>query len=77
MNMDGCLLSNLDEQLTVGPSFDSTAIEDRVYPLIASLRDAAETDEDASALLQKIGHMFVDSVHNQEKVLPRRQPGRR
>ena len=77
MNMGGCLLSVLDKQLMARPSFDSTTTEDRVYALIASLRDAAEMDEGASALLQTIGHMFVEGVHSQEEVLPRRQPGRR
>ena len=73
INMDGCLLSNLNKQLTARPSFDNTTVEDRVFALTASLRDAAEKDEDAPALLQKIGHLFVEVPHNQEKVLQRRQ----
>ena len=74
VNMDGCLLSNLNKQSTARTVFNETTEEDRVFALIAPLRDAAFDDEGASALLQKIGQLFVEGLHNQTKVLPRRQP---
>ena len=64
MNMDGCLLSNLNKQPTARPSFDNTTVEDRVFALIVSLRAATEKVEEASVLLQKIGHLFVEGLHN-------------
>ena len=77
MNMDGCLLSDMDKQLMSKPSFDSTTTTDRMYALIVSLWDAAQSDVDASALLQKVCIMFVEGVHDQEENMPRCQPDHR
>ena len=74
INMDGCLLSNLNKQPAAWTIFNDTAVEDRVFALVSSLRDAAFEDEEASALLQKIGQLFVEGPHNQTKTLQRRQP---
>ena len=77
INMDGCLLSNLNKRPTARTIFDDTTVENRVFALIVSLRDAAAEDEEASALLQEIGHLFVEGLHNQTEVLHRHQPYQR
>ena len=74
INMDGCLLSNLDKEPTARIVFNDTTVKGRVFALMASLRGAAFDDEGASALLQKIGQLFVEGLHHQTKVLQRRQP---
>ena len=73
MNMGGCILSTMDQQLMSKPTFDSTTITGRVYALIVALRDAAQSDVGASVLLQKVGQLFVEGVHDQEENMPRGQ----
>ena len=74
IDMEPTLLSYLNRQSTARTIFGDTTVEDRVFALIVSLRDAAAKDEEASVLLQRIGHLFVEGINNQEKVLHRRQP---
>ena len=67
INMDGCILSSMDEHSMPRTYFDSSTDIDRVYALIVSLRDAAQSNVDASALLQIIAQLFMEGVRDQEQ----------
>ena len=67
INMDGCILSSMDEHPMSRANFDSTSDIDRIYALVVSLRDAAQSNVDASALLQIIAQLFVEGVRDQEQ----------
>ena len=69
INMDGCILSSMDGHSRSRVDFDNTTDIDRVYALIVSLRDAAQSNVDASALLQFVAQLFVESVHDQEQTM--------
>ena len=55
LNMDGEFLSYLDDYSTARFIFYSTTLNKRIFALIVLLRGIAARDEEASALLQKIG----------------------
>ena len=69
INMDGCILSSMDGHPMSRVNFDNTTDIDRVYALIVSLRDAAQSNVNASALLQFIAQLFVEGVHDQEQTM--------
>ena len=77
LNMDGCILSAIDEHLMSRTNFDSTTVIDRFYALIVSLRDAAQSSVDAPALLQIIGKLFVEGVYDLEQNMRQCQPDHR
>ena len=64
INMDGCILSSMDGHSMSRANFDNTTDIDRVYALIVSLRDAAQSNVNASALLQFIAQLFVEGVRD-------------
>ena len=66
-SMDGCILSSMDKHSMSRSTFDNTTDIDRVYALIVSLRDAAQSNVDASALLQIIAQVFMEGVRDQEQ----------
>ena len=67
INMDGCILSSMDEHPMSRANFDSTTDIDQIYALVVSLRDAAQSNVDASALLQIIAQLFMEGVRDQEQ----------
>ena len=67
--MDGCILSSMDGPSMSRIDFDNTTDIDRVYALIVSLRDAAQSNMEASALLQFVAQLFVESMHDQEETM--------